>query len=121
MEMAMEGGALKMQVRCKDLEFDTKYNAEFGYALADSDDDDSDEDKEGNEEEAKPDKITLTVQSVVPSALFEMGKEKIEFILLKGKEELPTQVIFEKIEDPSPDVYIKAFLQVTNERIFEII
>jgi hypothetical protein len=78
MEMAMEGGALKMQVRCKDLEFDTKYNAEFGYALADSDDDDSDEDKEGNEEEAKPDKITYSSECYAFCSLRNgQGKDRV--------------------------------------------
>jgi hypothetical protein len=49
--MAMEGGALKMQVRCKLLDFDSKYNAEFNYALADESDDDSDEEQKDNENE----------------------------------------------------------------------
>ena len=72
-------------------------------------------------EENKPDKITLTVQDILPSAVFDAAKESVEFILLRGSEELPINVVFEKVEDPAPDIFIKALLRVTNEKIFEII
>jgi hypothetical protein len=44
--MAMEGGALKMQVRSQLLEFDNKYNTEFNYAVEENSDDDSEEEKD---------------------------------------------------------------------------
>ena len=72
--MAMEGGgALKMQVRNKLIDFDKKFATEFNYALKDeSDSEDSDEDMIKDKEEEKkneeaPDMINLTVQSVFPS------------------------------------------------------
>jgi hypothetical protein len=72
-------------------------------------------------EENKPDKITLTVQDILPAAIFEAAKESVEFILLRGAEEIPMSVEFVKVENPSPDIFIKALLKVTNESIFNII
>jgi hypothetical protein len=57
----------------------------------------------------------------LPAAIFEAAKESVEFILLRGAEEIPMSVEFVKVEDPSPDIFIKALLKVTNESIFNII
>jgi hypothetical protein len=63
--------------------------------------------------------ISLTVQNLLPSAIFH--NDDIEIMMTSGNEKVLCNLRLEKIEDPTPDVLIKAHLQVTNEKIFKII
>ena len=66
-------------------------------------------------------KVTLTCQAILPSIIFQEGEGILEILLMRKDEELATEFELEHLEDPPEDVKIKAMLQLSNTKIFDII
>jgi hypothetical protein len=124
--MAMESAAgLRCCVRNMPLQFDKKIVCEFNYAVDEADLSDEEGQEEKKEEVVKEDlqemKVTLTCQAILPSIIFQEGEGILEILLMRKDEELATEFELEHLEDPPEDVKIKAMLQLSNTKIFDII
>lgn len=94
------------------------HDTEFNFAI--KEDPDSDEEEEVKVEEG-PDMINLTAQCICPTKIFQEGQEDIVVCLLRKGEEVPCEIIFEKVDSPAEDIRLKALLKLTNGKVFDII
>jgi hypothetical protein len=90
---------------------------EFNYYFPEESQEEEIKNNGGEAEEVN--QISLTIQDLFPSSIFQ--NDGIEILLTSGTEKILCDLRLEKVEEPSPDVLIKAHLQVTNEKIFQII